>query len=246
MSTPRIRIFAGPNGSGKSTFNRVVPKHLLGQYINPDDIERGIRETRYFDFAPYGIAAHKSEAIAFLRAHALLKKAPASLAKIDRLSLEGDRLSFADAEIDSYVASALSDFVRHSLIEEKISFTFETVMSSRDKIEILKKARAAGYRVYVYYVATADPEINIRRVKYRVSQGGHNVPPEKIKQRYERSLELLAEAILASNRAYIFDNSDEGQQDLTQLAEVTEGEEIEIKSDTQPPWFKKYVLDKLT
>ena len=163
-----------------------------------------------------------------------------------RGTLEGDRLNFAKAEIDSYMASALSDFVRQSLIQERISFTFETVMSSPDKVYLLKKAREAGYRVYVYFVATADPEINVRRVAYRVSQGGHNVNPEKIRNRYFKSLDLLADAILVSNRAYIFDNSDEGSEDLSQLAEITEGELIEIRSDAQPPWFHSYVIGKLT
>ncbi|PAU66673.1 hypothetical protein BZL41_00390 [Pseudomonas sp. PIC25] len=246
MSTPRIRIFAGPNGSGKSTFNRLIPAHLLGKYINPDDIERSIRETGYFDFPTYAIAAHKYDAIALLRQHPVLTKSPKSLAKIDGLSVEGDRLRFPNAAVDSYVASALSDFVRQSLIKEGVSFTFETVMSSRDKIDLLKKAKKAGYRVYVYYVATVDPEINVARVAYRVSQGGHDVAPDKIRARYKRSLELLSEAILISNRAYIFDNSDEGKGELTHIAEITEGDMLEIKSDIQPPWFKTYVIDKLT
>ncbi len=223
----------------------MVPAHLLGNYINPDDIERAIKDTGYFDFTTYRIESHKNDIFDFFRSHALLKKAPESLAKLDSIAIEGDRLSFSDTQIDSYVASALSDFIRRSLIKEKISFTFETVMSSSDKVDLLYEAQRSGYRVYVYYVATADPEINVARVAYRVSQGGHNVPPEKIRKRYWRSLALLSDAILTSNRAYIFDNSDEGSEGLTHVAEITDGELIEIKSDVQPPWFKEFVLDKL-
>lgn len=157
MSTPRIRIFAGPNGSGKSTFNRLVPAHLLGNYINPDDIERSIKDTGYFDFTSYRIEAHKEAIFDFLREHPLLQKFPHSLAKLDSLKIDGERLSFSNTEIDSYVASALSDFIRRSLIKERISFTFETVMSSSDKVSLLAEAHQSGYRVYVYYVATADP-----------------------------------------------------------------------------------------
>lgn len=224
----------------------MLPAHLLGIYINPDDIERAIRASGYFDFAYYGIERHKTDVLEFLEKHPVLKKSPASLAKIDDLSIDGNRLHFSRAEIDSYVASALSDFVRRCLIKERRSFTFETVMSSRDKVELLATAREAGYRVYVYYVATADPEINVARVAYRVSRGGHDVAPEKIRGRYKRSLELLADAILVSHRAYIFDNSEEGREGLTQIAEITDGELIEIKSDMQPPWFNEYVIDKLT
>ncbi|MFJ2539524.1 zeta toxin family protein [Pseudomonas sp. NPDC087614] len=208
---------------------------MLGNYINPDDIERAINDTGYVDFTSYRIESHKAGIFEFFREHALSKKSPRSLAKLDSLAIEGERLSFANTEIDSYVASALSDFIRRSLIKERISFTFETVMSSSDKVNLLAEAHDSGYRVYVYYVATADPEINIARVAYRVSQGGHSVPPEKIKARYWRSLELLSETILTSNRAYIFDNSDEGSEGLTQIAEITDGELIEIKSAIQPP-----------
>ncbi|WAH56276.1 zeta toxin family protein [Pseudomonas silvicola] len=172
MSTPRIRIFAGPNGSGKSTFNRLIPAHLLGRYVNPDDIERSIGSTGYFDFSSYGIENHQADVFEFLRTHPVLNFSATALHKLQRLSIDGNRLNFDKTTIDSYVASALSDFVRHMLIRERTSFTFETVMSSSDKVRLLRGARDAGYRVYVYYVATADPEINVRRVAYRVSQGG--------------------------------------------------------------------------
>jgi ABC-type branched-subunit amino acid transport system ATPase component len=41
---PRLRMFAGPNGSGKSTIKAVIRPELLGVYINPDAIEKDIRE----------------------------------------------------------------------------------------------------------------------------------------------------------------------------------------------------------
>ena len=47
LETPRLRMFAGPNGSGKSTIKDVINKELLGIYINPDDIEKNIKENGY-------------------------------------------------------------------------------------------------------------------------------------------------------------------------------------------------------
>ncbi len=70
----------------------------------------------------------------------------------------------------------------------------------------LKQAQLAGYRTYLYFIATEDPSINIARVRARVHFGGHDVPQEKI-IRYARSLDLAAEAIRYANRAYFFDNS---------------------------------------
>jgi predicted ABC-type ATPase len=68
------------------------------------------------------------------------------------------------------------------------------------------------------------------------------VPTDKITSRYFRSLDLLSEAIKHTNRAYIFDNSG---SDLLWLAEITEDQSVEIKSQNTTAWFKKYVLDKM-
>ena len=144
-------------------------------------------------------------------------------------------------EVNAYFASVVSDFLRQALLAARRSFTFETVMSSPDKVDFLKQAQGVGFRTYLYYVATEDPEINISRVENRVRQGGHPVPKDKIVERYFRSLGLLFEAIRHTNRAYLFDNSGHDQM---WLAEVTDGEALEMKSDTMPHWFKSAVWDK--
>ena len=46
---PRLRMFAGPNGSGKSTFKKILRPELLGIYINPDEIEKDIRDDDFLD-----------------------------------------------------------------------------------------------------------------------------------------------------------------------------------------------------
>ena len=108
-------------------------------------------------------------------------------------------------------------------------------MSSPDKVSLLEKSQTLGYRNYLYFVATNSPEINISRVKYRVKIGGHDVPKDKIKTRYYRSLDLLWEAVKFTNRAYIFDNSG---SELLLLAEITDAEKLEIKADSVPLWFE--------
>jgi len=99
-------------------------------------------------------------------------------------------------------------------------------------VELLAQAQAAGYRTYLYFVATDDPAINISRVKSRVKLGGHAVPEDRIEKRYHRSLELLMDAIRHTNRAYVFDNSGENKdRKHTWLAEITEGQQLELKTD---------------
>ncbi len=239
IKTPRLRMFAGPNGSGKSTIKEVINKELLGIYINPDEIEKEIKQFDYLDFDHYGITATKEEVLDFFRNSTLLEKADL-LDEAQLLKLNDNKLSFFDVIVNSYFASVCADFIRKKLLETRQSFTFETVMSSYDKVELLKLAQSLGYRTYLYFVATSDPIINISRVQNRVKLGGHDVPKEKIISRYYRSLENLKEAIVFSNRAYIFDNSSHTR---TFLAEITNGKEITIKEKKVPLWFSKYVLN---
>ena len=237
---PRLRMFAGPNGSGKSTIKDMLPPEWLGIYINADDIEKSIRTSGYLNLSDFQVAANPSEFQAFLAASALLTKA-GLLVQAQRLTLVENRVQFGDVEVNSYFASVLADFVRHKLLADKASFTFETVMSSPDKIEFLHKAQQAGYRTYLYFVATEDADINVARVQARVQMGGHPVAEDKIRERYVRSLQLLPDAVAYADRAYIFDNSGGGK---VWIAEVTGGTDIEMKADQMPAWFKAALWDK--
>lgn len=128
----------------------------------------------------------------------------------------------------------LADAIRHELLAQGSTFTFETVMSSPDKIDFMRKAQMRGYRTYLYFVATDDPEINISRVRLRVSQGGHDVPEDLIRSRYVRSIGLLDEACSVANRAYIFDNSGAEHE---WIAEVCDATELTVRADALPAWF---------
>lgn len=238
-------MFAGPNGSGKSTLKSYLPKELLGVYLNPDEIEQAIRAQGFLDFATFGVTTTAAEALAFFHGSTFL--ASAGLGEAARqLSFANNRLDFAKVTVNSYFASVAGDFLRHKLLEQKVSFTFETVMSHPSKVTLLAEAQQAGYRTYLYFVATDDPAINISRVRNRVRLGGHDVPEDRIVTRYHRSLELLLDAIHQTNRAYVFDNSgDNKHQKHTWLAEITDGRVLELKSDQIPAWFKRAVLDKI-
>jgi predicted ABC-type ATPase len=238
---PRLRMFAGPNGSGKSTIKSVIRPELLGVYINPDDIERDIRRNDVLDFQAYGIQTTRQEVLSFFRASPLLDRAGLQEA-VECLRFNDDRLDFFQVPVNSYFASVAADFMRHQLLESGVSFTFETVMSSPDKVAFLQKAQQRGFRTYLYFVATDDPIINISRVNNRVKFGGHPVPEDKIIARYSRSLGLLIAAIRYTHRAYLFDNS---RHKHIWLAEVTDGAVLEMKTDQMPAWFKSALWDRM-
>jgi len=238
-------MFAGPNGSGKSTLKSYLRQELLGVYLNPDEIEQEIRSQGFLDFAAYGVTTTADEALSFFHGSSFLaSNGFGGAAK--RLDFSNGRLDFANVEVNSYFASVAGDFLRRKLLELKVSFTFETVMSHPSKVELLAKAQQAGYRTYLYFVATDDPAINLSRVRNRVKLGGHAVPEDRIAPRYHRSLELLIDAIRHTNRAYVFDNSgDNKEHKHTWLAEITDGKLLELKSDQIPAWFRRSVLDRI-
>jgi len=235
--TPRLRMFAGPNGSGKSTLKNVIPPELLGVYINSDEIELRLRNEGFVSLSDYQVHTNAELLQLHFQSSPLLEDQ-------GQVEFIDDRLQVRDLPAMSYVAAVAADFIRKELLKSRVSFSFETVMSHTDKIEIMKQAQLQGYRTYLYFIATDDPAINSARVKLRVSQGGHDVPEEKIRNRYYRSLDLLWDAIRYTSRAYIFDNSQDGGE-RTWLAEVTNGTDLEVKCDELPAWFKRAVWDKI-
>lgn len=238
-------MFAGPNGSGKSVLKSYLPEPLLGMYLNPDEIEKGVRERGYVDLESFGIQTTAAEVLPlFVRSEFLIQQGLAEAA--GSLSFEEGRLCFPERVINSYFASVVADFLRHRLLAAQRTFTFETVMSHAGKVALLEKAQESGYRTYLYYVATDDPAINISRVENRVKLNGHDVDPDRVEKRYYRSLDLLLSAIRFTNRAYIFDNStDNADHTHTWLAEITDGRRLELKTNQIPAWFKRSVLDKI-
>ena len=240
LERPRLRMFAGPNGSGKSTIKDVINKELLGIYINPDEIEKEIKEYDFIEFSNYGFETNKDEVLEFFNNSTLLKSVNL-LDDVTYLKYSDDKLIFSDIDVNSYFASVCADFIRKKLLEARKSFTFETVMSSYDKVELLKLSKKLGYRNYLYYIATSDPIINISRVKNRVTFKGHNVSEDKIISRYYRSLDYLQDAVKLSDRAYIFDNS---SYEKTWICEITDGSAVDMKVDIAPKWVYHYLLDK--
>jgi predicted ABC-type ATPase len=236
-------MFAGPNGSGKSTIKAMVPAKLLGVYLNPDEIQKDVENRGFLNVRDYGLETTREEILPFFLNSTLLQKAELD-EEASYLRFADGKLSFHEVIVNAYFASVAADFLRQKLLEKRASFSFETVMSSPDKVALMAKAQRLGYRTYLYYIATDDPAINVARVRARVNQGGHDVPEEKIVSRYARSLDLLMDAVKHSNRAYLFDNSRHGGERMW-VAEITDGHDLELKCDPMPLWFQKAIWNKV-
>ena len=125
--------------------------------------------------------------------------------------LEGrDFREFSSDELRdlNYCAARTADALRWEALEQGISFATESVMSTDKMIKFMQAAKKMGYQVHLIYVTTFDPEINIDRVETRVQDGGHPVPPEKIRDRYYRAMEeFLPQAIRIADKADVYNNS---------------------------------------
>lgn len=107
----------------------------------------------------------------------------------------------------SYEAAKIASSRREEMLEERQSFATETVFSHLSKLELTRSAQARGYLVIVMHVGVDSPNLSVARVKSRMEEGGHDVPEEKIRERYERSQPFIRKAVLRADRGMVFDNS---------------------------------------
>ena len=111
-----------------------------------------------------------------------------------------------DEEAHAYDASRAAAAARAQAINDRRSFITETVFSHPSKVALVKEAARAGYRVELHVMLIPE-EVTVRRVAYRVSAGGHTVPPDKIRERYHRLWGLVVDARAIAHRATFYDNS---------------------------------------
>lgn len=118
-----------------------------------------------------------------------------------------------ELSVDPYRAAELAGTFRQQLLEQRVSYIFETVFSdpADDKLSFLKKAETLGYTVVLLFVGIESPQISDERVAMRVSQGGHDVPPDKLIERYPRVMRNLQKALLELSNIRVYGNSDLSQ-----------------------------------
>jgi len=88
-------------------------------------------------------------------------------------------------------------------------FAFETTLSGNAFLAAMERWRLGGYTIRIVYLWVRSPEIAIDRVHARAKQGGHIVPDEVIRRRYDRGLLNFANRYRhAADRWHVYDNTD--------------------------------------
>jgi len=107
----------------------------------------------------------------------------------------------------AYKAAKIAQQRRQSHLQSKASFVSESTFSHPSKLSLIDEAKAAGFRVLVYHLSVRTADLSVARVVTRVERGGHDVPEEKIRARYERNRGLIRQAVLKADKAFVYDNS---------------------------------------
>jgi len=94
-------------------------------------------------------------------------------------------------------------------IERGESFAVETTLAGKHYLQMMVDARIRGFEVVLVYIGTENVEINLARIRNRVLAGGHDVPENDVRRRYQRSFENLPTAMERADHTILFDNSTE-------------------------------------
>ena len=141
----------------------------------------------------------------------------------------------------SYDAAHVAERIRQKLLEQGVSFCFETVFSHVSKIDFVANAKARGYEIILVYIHLATAELNEARVYQRVTEGGHPVPPNKIHSRIPRTMKHIRTVLPLVNEARLLDNSLRSDP-FQQVASVKRGKREWVK-EPLPKWAEEILKD---
>ena len=149
-----------------------------------------------------------------------------------------------DSELSQFDANAKAWAMGHEQLVKAISldadYTFETTLGGNTITQCLFGAIKQGIEVRIFYCGLATVDLHIERVRERVLKGGHDIPEEKIRERYTRSMHNLMTLLPGCYQVDVLDNSAPligGKPTIIKLFRVKAGQ-VEIYVDNMPDWAK--------
>ena len=146
-------------------------------------------------------------------------------------SLGGDKIKGGKAAIER---------INNSLAKG-INFTQETTLSGSRILKTIKRARELDYFIRLYYVGVNSADESMKRIRNRVEKGGHDIPEQDVKRRYNKRFEDLVNILPYCNEVKFYDN----ENGFVEKAEYKNGELI-TKSKSIPEWIKAVSYTHLT
>jgi len=144
----------------------------------------------------------------------LLREALAVGEFVNADTLAAGLSAFASEQV-AFAAGRVALRRLRELAAARRDFAFETTLASRSFAPWLKQLRKSGYRFEVVYLWLPHAELAVERVAERVQRGGHNIPPDVIRRRYEKSLKNFFNLYRQLCDFWLMlDNSDPSQQEL--------------------------------
>jgi predicted ABC-type ATPase len=137
-------------------------------------------------------------------------------------------------------------------IDQRFNFAFETTLGGNTIPGLLAQAASQDIEIYVWYVGLSSLELHIERVRSRVHRGGHHIPDQDIRRRYDHSRLNLIELLPRLTALRVYDNSVEAdpaagrKPKLKLVLHMEQGKILNSPDLTQTPdWAKPIVAAML-
>ena len=144
----------------------------------------------------------------------------------------------------AYDAAKIAEQRRQEHLKDGKSFISESTFSHESKLKLIDEAKDNGFRVIMYHVNVRNADLSVARVENRVKEGGHNVPEEKIRARYERNQALIKQAVLKADYAFVYDNSELNKAPKLSIA-MKDGQVTNV-GENVPKWAKELYKTELS
>lgn len=123
-------------------------------------------------------------------------------------------------------------------LEKEICFTQETTLSGHRIRSTIQKALDKGYYIRLYYVGLNTVEESLIRIENRVKKGGHNIPAQDVRRRFDKRFEDLKAVLQYCDEATFYDN----ENGFAAVAEYRNGEILQI-GNRRPEWLAELMID---
>ena len=119
-------------------------------------------------------------------------------------------------------------------LNRELSFAVETTLSSRGRVDLIRKAKSLGYEIHLVFIGLDSPERCITRIRNRAALGGHIIPDADVRRRYARSAANAAQALRAADITNFYDNSG----DAARLILVGNAGIVVWQAEPVPEWLR--------